>query len=157
MLKKRKRKSFEQELRAKLMQKAEALNEAPKSRFMLPQWNFSSFMMKGFTPAMAAVLLVVLTVQFLLPGVGVNLPGLVNVVEAKDYYTLTPQLEDESGVAADSTFVLTSKGNLDAGDVEKVLSVEPAVELELEQMSNNEVLITPAEELEVGEIYAFEL
>lgn len=155
MLKKRKRKSFEQELRAKLMQKAETLNEAPKSRFVWPQLNWS--FMKGFTPAMAAVLLVVLVLQFVLPGVGVNLPGLVNVVEAKDYYTLTPQLEDESGIAADSTFVLSSKGSLNAGDVEKVLSVEPVVELEVEQVSNNEVLITPAEELEVGGIYAFEL
>lgn len=155
MLQKRKRPSFKNDLRAQLLNKALELNEAPAKRgFAWPDWQ--SFFVKRAAPALAAVMIVVFAFQFLLPS-GNLLPQLVNVAEAKDYYVLTPQLEDETGVASESTFVLSSKGELDVAEVETVLSVEPLVELLFEQISDREVAVTPADELEPGEVYSFSL
>lgn len=155
MLQKRKRPSFKTDLRAVLLNKALELNEAPAKRgFAWPEWQ--SFFVKRAAPALAAVMIVVLAVQFLLPS-GSLLPQLVNVAEAKDYYTLTPELEDETGVASESSFLLSSKGDLDVNEVETVLSVSPETELVFEQISDSEVTVTPVEILEPGEIYSFSL
>ncbi len=155
MYQKRKRPSFKTDLRAQLLNKALELNEAPaKTGFAWPDWQ--NFFVKRAAPALAAVMVVVFAFQFLIPS-GSLLPQLVNVAEAKDYYVLTPQLEDETGVASESTFVLSSKGDLDVKEVETVLSVTPLVELFFEQISDREVAVTPADELDPGEIYSFSL
>ncbi|MFA4814849.1 MAG: polymorphic toxin-type HINT domain-containing protein [Candidatus Gracilibacteria bacterium] len=155
MYQKRKRPSFKNDLRAQLLNKALELNEAPVKRGF--GWaNWQGFFVRRMAPAVATVMVVALAFQFLLPTGGM-LPQLVNVAEAKDYYTLTPETEDDTGVASESNFVLSSKGELDVDEVEAVLSVQPQAELLLEQISDTEVLVNPVESLDPGEVYSFTL
>lgn len=155
MYQKRKRASFKNDLRAQLLNKALELNEQPAKRgFTWP--DLQHFFVKRFAPASAAVLLVALVFQFLIPSGGL-IPGLVNIAEAKDYYTLEPQVEDSTGVAAESSFLLSSKGSLDVEEVENVLKINPAAELSFEQVSDSAIMVTPTEALDPGTVYAFEL
>ncbi len=155
LLQKRKRASFKNDLRAQLLSRALELNEAPaKKAWAWP--DFQSVFLKRVMPATAGVLVVLLAVQFLVPNASM-LPQLVDVAEAKDYYVLTPESTDEEGVASESSFSLTSKGDLDADEVQDVLKVYPAAELSIEQVSDTEVRVKPLADLEPGTVYSFTL
>ncbi|MDP2625084.1 MAG: polymorphic toxin-type HINT domain-containing protein [Candidatus Peregrinibacteria bacterium] len=109
-------------------------------------------------PATALAMIAVITIMIINPGqIGPVSTELVSVAEAQDYYTMTPVESNETGVEANSSFKLTSEGDLDIEDIEKVISLTPAVELKFEQTSDNEIIITPIVELEDDTVYTFEL
>lgn len=155
LLQKRKRASFKNDLRAQLLNRALELNEAPaKKAWAWPDWQ--SVLLKRVAPATAGVLVVLLAIQFLVPSASM-LPQLVDVAEAKDYYVLTPESTDEEGVASESSFALTSKGDLKADEVKEVLKVYPEAEITVEQVSDTEVRVMPVADLEPGTVYSFTL
>lgn len=155
MRKRRGHSDFKNRLRGQLLEQADALNERKEKR----SWamNFDWLIQRKWVPATAAALIVILVAVTILPGGFGNIPSLVNIAEADDYYTLTPIAADASGVASTSGFVLESKGELNIKDVEDAFHVEPAIELTLDQTDDQTIEITPAEALDPGTIYKFEL
>ncbi|MBU0981808.1 Ig-like domain-containing protein [Patescibacteria group bacterium] len=157
MLKKRSREDFKSELRQKIERQANGVKHG--ERMVGLSEKISGFLMgRRLVPVTAFVLLIAITVAIINPFQGGQAPfTLVNVADAKDYYELKPVDSDETGVQSESGFVLTSKDEVSAKAVSKALKVTPEVEVSVTQNAENEVLITPAEDLKPGEVYSFEL
>jgi hypothetical protein len=160
MLKKRGNKSFQEDLRNKLLNQAKTMNaqKKPKKEQGL-SWNFGSFFLKGLVPVTATLLIAIFAVYTFLPrgGTGPQVFSLVDIASAKDYYTLSPTDSDTSGVDEETEFILAGKGEISVKDVEKNLKVTPETEFKMTQKNENEVVIKPLSSLEPGEVYAFTL
>ncbi len=159
MLKKRKSSDdFKLALRNELIRKANKLNAKKKpAKKKKKSWSFPPIFKKALAPATAAILLAVVLTSTLLPG-GSSLPiELVNTAEAADYYTLTPIEEDASGIDSTAGFVLESKGEIDADEIEKALEFYPKIELTLVQEEPTRIELKPLTELDAGEIYSISL
>jgi hypothetical protein len=148
--------AFKNMLRAKINERAEELETKPKR-----SWNFDwrRALTKRFIPAVSLALVAVIMVQVLVgPGSYLNLPiELVNVAEAQEYYTLTPSYEDDGGIDSESSFTLSSKGELDAAEIAEVLTLSPEITFSLEQVDSYTLSLLPDFPLESGELYQFEL
>ncbi|HCW32739.1 MAG: large extracellular alpha-helical protein [Candidatus Peregrinibacteria bacterium GW2011_GWE2_39_6] len=154
-LKRRARSGFKNQLRQTLTEKAETLNESP------PKWNwhFKQFFLKRLLPVTATALILIITTIMLFPG-GVTGPlsiKLINTAAAKDYYILTANESDWSGITANAQFKLQSKGPLSVKEIKKALTVSPETNLKITQTAENEVTIIPEQNLNTGTIYTFEL
>ena len=164
MLKKRENPAFGSDLRNELLRRANVMNSAKvesrqqdtNSRGGLG-FALTPFWKKAFATATAFALLVAVVSYSILPGGTKQAIQLVNIAEAQDYYALTPETEDTSGVSTDSGFILESKGVIDAGEVEDAIVITPETDFEVEQVSETSVEITPAEPLQEGEVYSIEL
>jgi len=161
MLKKRGNSDFKHDLRNQLIRKANELNEKPvadsvkreRFAFKIPSW-FG----KALVPATAGVLVLTVLVFAILPGSKLLNPiSVVDIAQANDYYVLTANSEDSSGVDSASGFVLESQGEVSASDVEENLVVTPEIPVVVDQQDPNTVTIQPVEPLEAGEIYSITL
>jgi len=77
---------------------------------------------------------------------------LISPAHAADGFVLEPLQPDTLGVPVDAAFKLTSAEPQDTATVEAHLSTEPAVDLEVTQVSETEWRVVPAEPLEPSEV-----
>ncbi|MFA6528151.1 MAG: polymorphic toxin-type HINT domain-containing protein [Candidatus Gracilibacteria bacterium] len=165
MLKKRENQAFGKDLRNELLRRANTMNaaatqpEVGKTQDTGSRWRFSMtpFWKKTFASVTAFALLLGVVVYSILPGGSGQIIQIVNIAEAQDYYTLTPTTEDTSGVNSESGFILESKGTVDAGEVQDALVITPETAVDVEQISDTSVQITPVEPLQEGEVYSVQL
>jgi alpha-2-macroglobulin len=78
----------------------------------------------------------------------------------QECYTLAPSKKDASGIAADSTFVLTSNVRLGAAALGKILTVNPAVSLRvtaIKEGASSTYRIQPKGRLAPNTVYRFRL
>lgn len=66
---------------------------------------------------------------------------------AQDNFSLEAVGADSTGIAVDSTFILTSKDKVGTNDVEKVIKITPAISYALEEQGENKWAIKPKEVL----------
>lgn len=84
----------------------------------------------------------------------------INVQKPKDCYSLAPSKKEAGGVAADSTFVLTSNVRLGAAALGKILTVDPAVPLRvtaIKEGASSTYRIQPKGRLTPNTVYRFRL
>lgn len=166
MLKKRSRDDFQLDLRNEIIRKANTLNaeatETAKAKTKAPKkkrtFAFPPLLKRSLVPVTALALLIAIGSYTLFPGGGQFEPfQLVDIAEAKDYYTLTPIEQDESGVDGSAGFRLESKGEVKAKDVEEVIQISPQVAVNVEQEDVNTVIITPEIKMATGTVYSIAL
>jgi len=85
------------------------------------------------------------------PWVDLELPPL------DDRYVMRAAVEDASGVALDTEFVFTAKEDIGKKDLAAQLSVEPALDFDVEDGEGDALRVVPRAALRHGQIYRFSL
>ncbi|NLM74972.1 MAG: alpha-2-macroglobulin [Clostridiaceae bacterium] len=75
----------------------------------------------------------------------------------KDGFLVTPEKEDETGVALDSGFILTSEMDLTLDYVREIVSVRDIEVLNITQITNRKFLIKPVEPLKQNKVYYIDI
>ncbi len=76
----------------------------------------------------------------------------IGAAHKDDYFKLTPEKQDALGVSSDTAFVLTSKEPVPTRVLTENLKVEPAVEIDIQEVGPAEWKIVPKAALAANEI-----
>lgn len=77
--------------------------------------------------------------------------------KSRNGFSITPEKEDETGVAPDSGFILTSDTNLTLDYVKQNVSMRDGVLLNISQLSENKFLLKPSEPLTQNKVYYIDI
>ncbi len=122
-------------------------------RKLLPVW-------AGGVAVVATVFALVVAVTVRGPGSVVRLPAttsfarlVIPEAHAGDAFSLVAESQDAAGADTRTTFRITSKVDVSAQDLERSLSVAPAVPVSVEDIGGGEFRVRPTAELQPGEVY----
>lgn len=155
--------AFKESLQAKLLQARRADKHSMKTRLfetLLP-----NRLVGGFYATVAAVLLIALLANTFFPWLQPGKPDLfsgfskliISPANAMDNFELKPLESDSLGATASSGYVLKSKEPVDLKLIKENLTVSPAIEYDIREVSPTEWQILPKRPLKANEIFKVRL
>lgn len=135
--------------------KAQILAARQKKRFMPNlQFNFGKlFTVRHLSPVLATLVIVAMLITSI-KFWGNDFSGLIiNPAYANDNFVVTATEQDSLGVSGGTAFVIKSKQPIDIGDLKNNLQIIPAVEFNLEKVSEQEFRVVPKNDLQSKIVY----
>lgn len=133
-----------------------AMTAKAKDKTEGESWFFRIFSVKKVAFVSSIAVLTIIAVLFgpnlqrLMQG---DITGSAQIANAS--FTMTADSEDSAGVNSNSSFTLTSTEDFDAALIEANLQTTPKVDLNITKTGEGVYKVTPAQNLEMNQIYSF--